>query len=261
MYTRTVSTSVSILSLVLIAVDRYIATVFPLKATLVSRKIRVIMLLATWSISLGYCAPIFYFSKVEEVGKETFCRFAWNNKFSLIIYYMTGISLINIATLIAIVILYSRIMSVVRQRLGTESNTAEQKRRKQSQNIMKIFKSIVIAYSVCFSLFCVYLILKIIEPNVFVRDKCKWILGFSYFVFPTFSTAINPIVLFSFSYNFRCALKTLCPFSFEKCRLCCKRRSVSVSLDHENVNLPELAGTDRPKQTDRPRHSKTHGGR
>ena len=213
MYVRVLTTSVSILSLVLIAIDRFIATVFPLKATLLSRKLRIALLFATWLISMGYCFPMLYFSKVEEVGHETFCRFAWNNSFAIIIYYATGISMINIAPLIAIVILYSRIMLVLRKRPNPECNTGSknfgQKRRKQSQNIMRIFKSVVTAYSACFFLFCVYLVLKMTFPEVFIRDKCKWILGFSYFVFPSLSAAINPIILFSFSSNFRFPLQTL----------------------------------------------------
>ena len=157
-YVRMLSTSVSILSLVLIAVDRFIATVFPLKASLLTCKIRVAMLFATWSISIGYCFPMLYFSKVEDIGNETFCRFAWNDTFALITYYITGISMINIAPLIAIVILYSRIMRVLRRNpeYGTESGNSELRRLKQGQNVMRIFKSIVILYFVSFFLFCVF---------------------------------------------------------------------------------------------------------
>ena len=238
-YVRVVSTSVSILSLVLIAVDRFIATVYPFKATLLSSRIRISLMFATWLIALGYCGPMFYFFKVEDVGEETFCRFAWDDTFALIIYYISGIIVINIAPLIAIVILYSRITRVLRQRPNSECNAgssnATEKRRKQSQNIMKMFKSIVIAYSVCFFLFVVYLILKMTFPNLFVKDKCKWILGFAYFVFPSLSTAINPVILFSFSSNFRLTLQSSCSV-----RSCCKWRNASVSSLSKSVSLQEL---------------------
>ena len=177
LYVRTVSTSVSNLSLVLIAVDRFIATVYPFKFRLLSSRIRISLMFATWLIALGYCGPFYYFGKVEDVGEETFCRFAWDDTFAVIIHYTAGIIIINIAPLIAIVILYSRIMRVLRQRpnpeCNAESSNAEQKRRKQSQNIMRIFKSIVIAFSACFFLFIVYLILKMTFPNFFIKDKCK----------------------------------------------------------------------------------------
>ena len=77
----------------------------------------------------------------------------------------------------------------------------------------------VIAYSACFFIFCVYLILKLTFPAIFIKYKCKWILGFSYFVLPLLSTAMNPVILFCFSSNFRHALQTLWPF--RRTNFCC----------------------------------------
>ena len=245
-FVRLMSTSVSILSLVLIAIDRYIATVFPLKATLLTGKVRAGLLLATWLISITYCAPTLYYCKVVDVGEETYCRFMWHAS-AIMIYYITGMIMINIAPLVAIIILYSRILRVLQRRpkaeYGQGSSNSEHKRRKQNQNIMKIFKSIVVAYFVCFFLFCVYLILKITFPSLFIKDKCRWILGFAYFVFPTLSTAVNPVILFSFSSNFRRALQTLCPLSFVKCRPCYKQgrnQKVKSNQDKDGECLPEL---------------------
>ena len=171
MYVRIVSSVVSILSLVLIAVDRFIATV----ATLLSSKIRISLMLAAWFIAMGYCVPMFYFYKVEDFGEETFCRFAWDDTLALVIYYTAGLIMLTIAPLITIVILYSRIMYALRQRPNPEcsagSSISEQKRRKQSQNIMRIFKSIVIAYCVCLVPFLVYMILKMTFAELFNKDK------------------------------------------------------------------------------------------
>ncbi|KAL9972299.1 hypothetical protein ACROYT_G018583 [Oculina patagonica] len=119
---RTVSIIVSILSLLLIAVDRFIATVFPLKAKLITRKIRAALLFTTWLISIAYCFPMFYYFKAEKVGQETFCKFVWNG-FALMIYYITGLAVFEIIPFIVIIILYSRIMRVLKGRLSPESNT------------------------------------------------------------------------------------------------------------------------------------------
>ena len=246
-YVRVVSSVVSILSLVLIAVDRFIATVYPLKATLLSSKIRISLMFAVWFIALGYCVPVVYFFKVEDVREETFCRFAWDDTLALAIYYTAGLIMLTIAPLITIVILYSLIMRALRQRpnpeCSAESSTAEQKRHKQSQNIMRIFKSIVIAYCVCLVPFMVYMILKMTFSELFTKDKCKWILGFSYFVFPSLSTAINPVILFSFSSNFPFTLQGFCLSScpLEKIRSCCKCKNGSVSSLNKSVSLPVLS--------------------
>ena len=134
-------------------------------------------------------------------------------------------------------------MFVLRQRpnpeLGAARINKEQKRRKQSQNVMKIFRSLIIAYSVSFGVFGIYLILKMAFPDVFIEDKCKWILGFTYLLVPSLSTGINPFILFSFSSNFRLALKTLCRSPLENTRSYCKcSRNVYLT---QNVNLTVLA--------------------
>ena len=52
---------------------------------------------------------------------------------------------------------------------------------------MNIFKSIVVAYLICFLSIYVYLILKITSPELFIKDRCKLILGFAHFVLPEHS--------------------------------------------------------------------------
>jgi hypothetical protein len=224
-YFKMLSAIVSILSLVLIAVDRFVAIVFPLKATLITRKMRAALLFTTWFLSIAYCIPMVYYFRAENIGQETYCKFVWN-EFALMIYYITGLALFQILPLLAIIILYSCIMSALRQRSSAEytarCSTNQQNRYKQNQNFMKIFKSIVVVLFTWFSLFTLYLILKIIFPELFIRDRCKWILGFAYFVIPLLGIAINPVILFTYSTNFHQALPKLCPFSFRRSRPCCK---------------------------------------
>lgn len=221
---RMTSVIVSILSLVLIAVDRFIATVFPLKSTLIVGKVRAFLLFATWTISMAYCIPMLYYSRAEDFGQETYCKFAWNS-IALMIYYIIGLVLFEIAPIIVIVILYTRVMRVLHQRIkpGTGergSSSYQNRRNEQNRNFMKIFKSIVVTFFVSFSFFFVYLIFKMSFPELFDKDKCKWILGFAYFVFPSLSSVINPIILFAFSTNFRQALRTLWMFSLRRVFLC-----------------------------------------
>ncbi|XP_078370786.1 neuropeptide FF receptor 2-like isoform X2 [Oculina patagonica] len=215
MFFRLVSTIVSILSLVLIAIDRFIATVFPLKASLITQKMRALFIFATWLISMAYCILAAYRASVQEVGQEIFCRFSWNELASAI-YFITGLTLFTITPLITIIILYLRIMRVLKARVQPQNDTRyhnyQNNRSRQNRNIMKIFKSIVLAYFITYSFYCVFFMLKISSPVLFIKDRCKLILGFTYFVLPSLSTAINPVILFAFSTNFRQALRRLCPF-------------------------------------------------
>ena len=250
-YIRMVSAITSILSLVLVAVDRFIGIVFPLNATLITRNIRTVLVISTWLISMAYCIPMYLYFKVEEGDQETSCKFAWNG-FALIIYYTPGLVFFEFLPLIAIIVLYSRIMGALRQRLrvnsgcNLRSTNTQQSRNRQNQNIMKIFKSIVIMLFSYMSLFLFYLVLRITYPDLFAKDRCKWILGFTYFVFPLLSTATNPVILFSFSSNFRRALKKDCSFLFGKVAPCFKtgatvrHRTNVFDNAFDNVTLPEL---------------------
>ena len=238
-YFRLVSQIVSILSLVLIAVDRFIATVFPLKAaTLITRKVRANLLFATWLIPLANCTPIFHFYAISEIGQKTFCLYA-GNSLGMKIGFTSGVIMYNFAPLIVIIIIYSRIMNVLRRRTQPDctarGSDLQRKRNEQSQNVMKIFKSIVAAYFICLSPFGVYSLLEITSNTLNIVDKCKLIRGFCYYLFPSLSTAINPVILFSFSSHFRQALQSLSIFSLNKFRSSCL-----VSVRRRNVAPTEL---------------------
>lgn len=234
-FLRLVSYIVSILSLVLIAVDRFIAIVLPLQVTPLPRKIRRALLFATWLTSMAYAFFELYHFEVQKVGEKTTCRFRWNH-LAIMTYAIVGIVLFLVAPLIAIIVLYCRIMralSKAKPEIHTKSGNPLQKRKKQNQSVMKIFKSIVAVFLVCYCLFCIFVILRITLPELFVKDKCHLIKGFSYFVFPLLSSAINPFILFSCSTNFRQVLQALCPRSLRERRSC--RAITNVSRGQENV--------------------------
>ena len=241
-FMRNVSHSVSILSLFLIAVDRFIATKYPLKVTLLlTKKIRVSLLLSSWVISIGYCFPTFLYAVIDKVGHESFCRLALAADKTMPLYLFAVILIIILYS--AITILYLRIMRVLQRRLqpghGTEDIVGnEQNRAKHNRNVMKIFKSIVVAFFICWFLFCGYMILKIFFPELFLRDKCKLMLGFAYYVFPLISTVVNPAILFSFSSNFRQALKEISPCFLGKYKPCWERRPVAPLQRNEYLLRP-----------------------
>ena len=258
-FTRNVSHSVSILSLFLIAVDRFIATVHPLKVTLLTKNIRASLLLSTWIIAIGGSFITFLHSRVDKVGHETFCRLALATDKMIILY--TFVIILLIALYSSTLILYLRITRVLQSRLQTKHCaqnldviSARQNRVKHNRNVMKIFRSIVIAFFICWFFFCCYLILKIVFPQLFVSDKCKIALGFSYYVFPLLSTVVNPVILFSFSSSYRHALKEIFSFSHAKCNSCWGEVPVAALQTNERQMEPmafeklELRGLDKKFQ-------------
>ena len=63
-------------------------------------------------------------------------------------------------------------------------------------------------------------------------------LGFTYFVLPSLSTAINPVILFAFSSNFRQALRMLNLFP---CRFANSVHVVNTSVQERGKSTPDQA--------------------
>ena len=76
-----VSSTISIQSLVLIAVDRFVAEVFPIRSPLISSKHCRFYILATWIIALAvWCPNLLVYTLVEYPTKQ-YCMPRWNGAF------------------------------------------------------------------------------------------------------------------------------------------------------------------------------------
>ena len=229
-YSRSVSQAVSILSLLLVVVDRYIAIVLPFKAIHVTRRLRAVLLLFTWIFPLLGGFPFVWSSKIIQKGHQTHCRalVSWS-KIEQSIYYTVGFLTLYCVPLISVIILYSRIMKSLRQtRPGDEEQVNVRIRnRHQNQVVMKIFIWIVSTFFICWTPLCVYIVFKKLFPaSYFAKDTCMLFVGLFFYVFPTLSTVVNPLILFASSSRFSNALRELFSFSCKPSQ-CCKGGRVS----------------------------------
>ena len=214
MYSRSVSQAVSVLSLVLITIDRYFAIVFPLKNTMLDQnRIRLSLSLLTWIIPVIVGCPFILFAKVITVDDHTFCRLLWNGS-GLTIYNISGFAVFYCTPFIVIVILFTRIVKALGQRSKLKDvmrGPIINKRQKQHKKVTKILFSIVVSFFVCWTPLCIYLALEMFYPDRSVKDQCQIMLALCIYIFPSLSTAVNPVILLFFSTNYRQALANLCP--------------------------------------------------
>ena len=246
MYFRAVSQVVSVLSLMLIALDRFVAIVYPLKVIKLNVKTRVILLSFTWLIPIFFGLPYVLFARVIKVEDQTFCRVMMSDGASTV-FNGIGFILFYIIPLMTIIILYSLIMRALRKRPKTsnlENNQHNGKRRQQNLKILKILVSIVFAFFICWTPLSIYLFLKKFYPSLFPKDRCLLLVGFSFYLFPSLSTAINPVILFVFSTNYGQALKSLCLLCFPlfKCGFKVgqpKKSSVIMETQEVNVEMTD----------------------
>ena len=239
MYSRAISQAVSVLSLVLIVIERFVVIVHPFHATMLTTRLRAVLLLFTWLFPLSFGFPYVWFGKIVHEGPQTFCRFSWN-RLELFVFYAVGFLIFYCVPLIVIIVLYSRIMkSLTRVRPVDETyqQNISARNRQQNKIVMKVFISIVTAFFLCWTPLCVYLVLRMVFPSFFVKDirKLKLYIGLFFYVFPSLSTAVNPVILFVSSSRFSNALREI--FGCLKCKLSCFSGRVSPQREIIDIQV------------------------
>ena len=104
------SVTVSIQSLVLIAVDRFGAVVFPLRSPLIRSRLCPFYILATWIVAIAVNSPKLFVNKLVEYPEGLFCEYYWNEIFwessSREYYILSNVVVFIFIPLVLIAILY-----------------------------------------------------------------------------------------------------------------------------------------------------------
>ena len=208
-----VSLVVSVQSLVLIAVDRFGAVVFPLGSPLISSKLCPFYILATWIIAMAVYSPYLFAVKVVEYPGELVCRLRWKEVFgesSSYYNYLAPISMIfYIIPLVLIVILYITIdIKLKSQKIpGQQSANAGQQRQQRERNVLKMAIAIVLGFVMCGLPYFISSFVLIFASDIW-SCRFQYFASFAYFMLHI-NCAMNPCTCFIFSRNYRIGLQTL----------------------------------------------------
>ena len=157
-----VSFAVSIQSLVLIAVDRFRAVVFPLRSPVISSKLCPFFILATWIIAMAVFSPYLFAYKLVEYPGGLVCGLRWKEVFgesSSFEHYALSIWMIFILIpLVLIAILYIIIYIKLKSQKtpGEQSANAGQQRQQRERNVLKMAIAIVLGFAVSWLPFCIF---------------------------------------------------------------------------------------------------------
>ncbi|XP_022800490.1 neuropeptide FF receptor 1-like [Stylophora pistillata] len=167
-----VSTAVSIQSLLLIAVNRFVAVVFPHCYPLISSKRCRFFILVIWIFAMAVHCPYLIAFRVVEYSKGLFCQWQWKEAFGESISLQTYISVMELIVvfcyvpLVVIIILYFAIaLKTKSQKVPGEQSAA-------------------------------------VRVQCLRREREIFFLAYSY-------CTVNPCICFIFSGNFRQGLKNL----------------------------------------------------
>ena len=208
------SSLVSVQSLVLIAVDRFGAVVFPLRSPLIGSKLCPFCILATWIVAMAVNLPYLLAYKLVEnqVGQQQ-CLVQLNAVFgdlsSWANYFLPVYVVFFYIPIALLIILYSTIVIKLKLRKtpGEQSVNADEQRAKRNRNVLKMAIAIVLVFILCW---VPYTVAFMLNSYARVRLSCEVELYSQIAVFMGFSNcAINPFICFIFSGNYRQGLKRL----------------------------------------------------
>ena len=209
------SAAVSAQSLILIAVDRFGAVVFPLRSPLIRSKLCPFFILATWIIAIAVNSPLLFVNKLIDSPEGLLCEGHWSEVFGESLSYenyfvsMVVVFILFPSVLIAIlyIIIYFKLKS--QKTPGEQSANAVQQRQQRERNVLKMAIAIVLGFAVCWLptaiFWCIFLFTNtILWPNCGIPNVVEVVafMGVA-------NSAINPCICLISSRNYRNGLKAL----------------------------------------------------
>lgn len=220
-----VSLTVSIESLLLISVDRFIAVVFPLKARLFSTKVHLICIGCTWIIAIAVHAPYFYTFRLLPYGNESYqCSVSWEPAFDHTETHKRFVTATFITFVLVPICILTIVYGTIAWTLKAESKKMQQElcndQTRLSEHSRKIVRSsvvIITAFGLCMITQLVSMLTRVFVWNWKEPPICAFrnvVPIIATFMLNAWS-AVNPCFCFIFIKSYQVTLR----------RVLCSRRS------------------------------------
>ena len=155
-FVQDISTAVSIQSIVVITLDRYIGVVSPFREPIITPKRRKFVITLIWLLSMGLHGIYFYMARLGRVHGISICFFSFEPAFdtmqSLRINFLI-ISVVLIAIpLTVITVLYSLIFRALKKEKPFGENPSSsllKSRRKENIKIIRNILAIILLFVIC----------------------------------------------------------------------------------------------------------------
>ena len=153
-----VSLVVSIESLLLISVDRFIAAIFPLYTKLESLKARLISILCVWIVAIAVHGPYFYtFSlRVNPYDNLTYCKSSWRPAFDHVETNNRYVTATFVTFILVPICVFAIVYGTIAQVLKKKNTQTKQQlsyrqrcREHQLRKIVRMSVALIISFVVC----------------------------------------------------------------------------------------------------------------
>ena len=215
-----VSFVVSIQNLILIAVDRFGAVVFPLRSPLIRSKLCPFFILATFMFAIVFISPDLLAFELVEYPEGASCVRRWKKVFGEFLSFASFLLAHNILftyiPVLLLVILYSIIFIKLKTQVhpGEQSTNDQQQRKRRNRNVLQMSIAIVTVIVLCWLPYNTnYLIIEYQDSSAHFSCSFQIYFKVTYFLIHAYC-AINPIICCMFSSNYRQGVKRLMKNSF-----------------------------------------------
>ena len=213
-YLADVSLLVSVQSLVVIAVDRFVAVVFPLRVSLFTSKRCLLCIVSIWIVSMLVAIPHLLANKLFEFDGKFIClpMILWKDVLgdgiSMADYYLGLATLFIYFPSVFLTIIYTTIFTKLNsQKIPGEGSThSERRRSKQNRNVLRMAVAIVLTFILCELPGSIIVVLFLHKANSL---NCAFFVYSSIVILatPFVYSAVNPCICLVFSGNYREGLK------------------------------------------------------
>ncbi|CAH3185417.1 unnamed protein product [Porites lobata] len=207
-------------NLILIAVDRFGAVVFPLRSPLIRSKVRPFFILATWIVAVAVSSPRLFANELVESPEGTWCvtrrKKAFGESLSYASFVLAYSSLFIYIPVLLLVTLYSIIVIKLKTQAhpGEQSANSQQQRDRRNRNVLQTSIAIVTVFVFCWFPYSINFLI-ILYQDTLTHLSCSFWISYEVSIYMANAyCAINPVICFMFSSNYRKALKRLIKCAF-----------------------------------------------
>ena len=213
-----ISLSVSTQSLILIAVERFLAIVYPiLYKNMITVKRRYFLVASTWIVSMAIHSPYLYTFRLTVHNGTVTCGPSWEPDFdqesTQRLYELFLFIVVLILPLLIIFVLYSIVYVKLRRDKIASSRTEKGAIRHQerSRNLQRMAAVTVTSFLICWALYIVINVFKRFSQTPRDGHKCsiKVVDHLSRILAGCYS-AVNPCICFIFVQSFFRELRAMC---------------------------------------------------
>ena len=156
---------VSVLTIVAISVDRFLAVTFPLRA-FITTKICAFVISTTWLIAVSVKIPTLFASDLVEFQGKTYCIVDFDLSFGAgsgqIYFKFVFIVLYAIPFLVTVLLNSAIVATMLKRRVPgyCPSEACNRQREETNRRVMRMVLVVVLAFLLCWSLYFVLMVLR-----------------------------------------------------------------------------------------------------